>query len=740
MLTKQTYLSMAVLAAAVFLPTAAQAAQSNGAPAEDVVNLTTQAGGIHQISFADLANDGIDLDGTPIVDIGLLNQGNLVPVQVTGSSADPALFGAGSTVRFIAQELNTLYSDTNVYTLRLDQSAQTLMTPQTLAIRSGAPAPAYLASAKYAPQNKYSFVSPDQNDPWYASRVVAVGSAQQETITLNLDHVAQVGDQSGAKLNVNVWGSTDLAGAGKDHHVSVQMNGQTVMSSKFDGLQSRQLQADIGVVQEGGNEVTVTLPMDTGFAFDAVNVNEIEVRYPRQFMAQANRLDFESSETKFSLKGFSGAALPNGADDLIVFKEDLNGVVHEIKGSSVLCRPSSCRIEVAGDGQLGHYYVAAKTAVAQAGLASLPLAQDIQSGGAAYLIISHPDFIGASGNNQLEALAVQMAGEYGSADVVDVQSIYAQYGNHIFDPKAIQAYIKDAAKSVTAGGRGTEVVLLVGGDVYDYRGFENDGAQSFIPSIYAATGNNITFAPVDAKYADIDDDNVPDLAIARLPVRTTAQLSSLLSKRADYQARDYSGKVLLVADEYDDLQQYDFAGDADEIETDFLEGLSVSKAYVDTFKENGQGVAQARTAVIDGINEGQTMTAFFGHSSTNQWSFNGLFNGPDAANLENEGRPTVVAQWGCWNTYYVSPNEDSMGHRLMMEGNQGAVAVMGATTLTDANAERELARLVFERLGNGERLGEAVTNAKQVYAQTNPDDLDVLLGWTILGLPELTIN
>jgi len=140
------------------------------------------------------------------------------------------------------------------------------------------------------------------------------------------------------------------------------------------------------------------------------------------------------------------------------------------------------------------------------------------------------------------------------------------------------------------------------------------------------------------------------------------------------------------------------------------------------------------------IEAGTTLTAFFGHSSTNQWSFNGLFTGPDAANLQNAGKPTVVTQWGCWNAYYVSPNEDSMGHRFMMEGDRGAVAVMGASTLTDANNERVLARLVFERLANGERLGDAVTNAKQEYAQENPGDLDVLLGWTVLGMPELFIN
>ena len=318
----------------------------------------------------------------------------------------------------------------------------------------------------------------------------------------------------------------------------------------------------------------------------------------------------------------------------------------------------------------------------------------------------------------------------GSAKVVDVEAIYAQFGHHIFDPTSIQDYIRHAVSNM-----GTEYVVLVGGDIYDYRNFENDDATSFIPSIYAAAGNSITFAPVDAKYVDLDDDNVPDLPIGRLPVRTTSQLAALLSKRDAFLNRDYAGTALLVADKYDAVQQYDFKNDANSIEEDYLDGFVVEKAYVDDL-----GVRSAREALTNEINQGTTLTAFFGHSSTNQWSFGGLLTGNDAARLSNVGKPTVVTQWGCWNAYYVSPNEDSMGHRFMMEGEQGAVAVMGASTLTNANSERQLARLVFARLANGERLGDAVTNAKQEYAQDNPNDLDVLLGWTILVLPDLLVN
>jgi len=673
--------------------------------------------------------NGIDLTGISSDELSLSNQGAATPIQIVGGD----VFGKGSSIRFIAHKVDTLYTDTNVYTLSLGGN-QTLIEPEETPILARAPfANSYLATESFAPQTNYSLTSPDSNDPWYAKRMVAIGSPVSEDITMTLSDVAPGGNNglAGTKMSVDVWGATNLPGPGNDHHVRVSVNNEEVVSATFDGLQSKQLNAPLESIVAGDNKVTITLPMDSGFAFDAVNVNKVEMTYPRRFVAQDNRLNFASRQSKFRVREFTPNTNGGGVPglDAVVMRESANGRVVEVTNSATRCR-RTCRVELGGIGQLANYYVAATDALHQATLSPLPLEQDITNGNARYLIISHPDFIGQNGNNALETLATELQSEMGSVAIVDVESIYAQFGHHLFDPLAIKEYIAFARAN-----RGTEYVLLVGGDVYDYRQFENEDATSFIPSLYAATGNNVTFAPVDAKYVDLNDDNVPDLPIARLPVRTTGQLETLLAKRTAYLNRDYAGTALLVADSFDQVQQYDFGTDADEIEAEFLQNFAIQKAYVDDI-----GTSQARQQVRSQINQGTTLTAFFGHSSTNQWSFNGLFTGPDAAALSNQGRPTVVTQWGCWNAYYVSPNEDSMGHRFMMEGDRGAVAVMGATTLTNANAERKLARLVFERLANGERLGDAVTNAKQEYAKDNPNDLDVLLGWTVLGLPELLIN
>jgi len=695
-----------------------------------LVNVETTELGIHSLSYQNLKDFGVDLAGVSASQLSLENGGTEIQIQVTGGDT----FGPGSSIRFIAKELDTLYTDTNVYTLALGGNTVRVGEEATPMSAQQAFANSYLETAKFAPQQKYSFTSPDQSDPWYAQRVVAVGEAKTEDFNIQLDDVAPGGNDgvSGVKMSMNVWGATDLPGPGQDHHLQVAFNGRQVTSGKFDGLQAKTLEAPLESVINGTNRVRLTLPMDTGFAFDAVNVNEIEVTYPRSFVATDNRLNFASRQSKFRVRGIApNTTKPNGlpAVNVVAMREDADGIVEITNVNANNCR-TTCNVELGGIGQLANYYVASTDGLHEPSLAPLPANENITRGNAKYLIISHPDFIGSTGNGLLEDLATELQSEMGSVDIVDVESIYAQFGNHIFDPEAIRDYIK-----FSHANRGTKYVLLVGGDVYDYKQFENENARSFIPSIYAATGNNVTFAPVDSKYADINDDNTPDLAIGRLPVRTTTQLQSLLSKRSAYLNRSYTGTALLVADTYDASQQYDFANDADQVQDDYLQGFVVDTAYADEL-----GVSQARQKVREAINEGTTLTAFFGHSSTNQWSFNGLFTGPDAANLNNVGKPTIVTQWGCWNAYHVSPNEDSMGHRFLMEGDRGAVAVMGASTLTNADSERRLARKVFARLANGQRLGDAIVHAKLAYARDNPEDLDVLLGWTLLGFPELPVD
>lgn len=718
--------SFSLFLALLLLAQSAVAVDSN---AEDIVNMKIVDSGMYQLSFEQLRDFGADIEGEAIERIAVINRGQAVPVQVVGSALNDQVFGAGGYVRFLAEGLDTLYTDTNVYTLRLDFDAQQLITPSALALVSRAAyATSYLATKTFAPQEAYAFASPDRNDAWYAKRLLALDQPTQESVPINLDDYAPGGNSGDdqAEMNIKVWGGSSLPGGKDDHHVRVNFNGLNVIDETFDGFVKKEMSNTVSNLKVGDNLVSVELPLDQGHRFEAVNLDSIEIKYPRAFIAQDNALTFTSSQTKFRVRGFSDS-------DISVYRQAQGQVTQLVSAEAGgRCEDGSvrCSVQFSTPGGVAEYFLVTSASTKTPELSFIPLDKNIRSGNAEYLIITHPDFI-ASGSDEdlLGGLVTSLENSFSSVDVVDVEQIYAQFGSHIFDPQAIRDYIKFSFQN-----RGTQTVLLVGGDVYDYRGFENSDARSFIPSIYMATGDVVSFAPVDAKYVDLDDNNTPDMALGRLPVRSMAELKVLLTKRTAYLNRDYDKRALFSADLFDEVEQYSFTSDAQAIEQEFFQDWTVETAYPDDL-----GIRDARTKIIDKINQGVSLTSFFGHSSTTQWSFDGLFNGFDAAQLQNQRRPTIVTQWGCWNTYYVNPNEDSMGHRFLMEGDRGAVAVMGATTLTSASNEKLLSRLVFDRLTQGESLGQAITNGKTEFAETRPDALDVILGWTLLGFPELVL-
>jgi len=276
-------------------------------------------------------------------------------------------------------------------------------------------------------------------------------------------------------------------------------------------------------------------------------------------------------------------------------------------------------------------------------------------------------------------------------------------------------------------------VLLVGGDHYDYRNHSNSGGKSFIPSLYVPIANNVKSVPSDASLVLMDDDLVPDMTIARLPVRSTQELANLVNKRQRYLARANPRTAVFAADERDH-GDYSFKADAQQLVNQYFQGWQVNEVYLDD-----AALTPTRSALVSTLNSGVSLVSYFGHSSTDRWSVSGLLSGDDVGGLSNNDSPMVVAQWGCWNTFYVDAENDSMAHRFLLDGEQGTVTVMGATSFTKAVAEKRMAGYLFANLQQGMRIGDAVLAAKRQLAQQTPYQADVLLGWAVLGFDDMSV-
>ncbi|HET9769104.1 MAG TPA: C25 family cysteine peptidase, partial [Thermoanaerobaculia bacterium] len=685
------------------------AAAQGGPSATPPVDLLVNKSGLYRVTYEQLAGAGFDLSKVKGEDLSLTSGGATVPLYVGGGR----FFGPGSYVEFYGKALDTLYTDTNVYRLAYDKRAPQA-TVDNAAPNASTPAVAsYLETTRVERDNAYSFSAPN-GDPWYDSFMGVFGSPASTQFTINLDNVVP----GGATLDVGLWGFTDWP-QGSDHHVVLSFNGSTVADDVFDGVTDHPVHAGLaaGVVHAGVNTLTVSQPADAGVAYDFLALDHYSVTYPRAFVARDNRLTFTASGGRFVVNGLTS---PN----VVVYRD--TGALARLAGVQVTGAAGSYSASFPGGTGAATYYVSAAEAMLAAGMRAARDGSAITTGQAQYLVISHPDFIGGLGQlvnaRQAQGLTVK---------TVDVRDVYARFSSGVFDARAIKDYVAYAAANM-----GTKYVLLVGGDTYDYRNFGGSGSLSFIPSLYAVTGPYVAFAPVDSLAADVSGDGVQDIAIGRFPVRTVAELDQMIGRTLDYQHKSYSRSAVFAADAFDADSATSFTVLSDRLVGAVPSWWSVSKAYLDL-----DNLAVAKGKLVDAIDGGVALTHFIGHSGPTNWTYHGLFDSSDAAALGNGGKPTIIAQLGCWNAYYVSPTYDTLAHRFLLSGDRGAAAVLGPTTLTETDSERELGEALTPLLVRpGTTIGDAVVQAKRITAIRRANAVDVLLGFTILGDPALAVD
>ena len=263
-------------------------------------------------------------------------------------------------------------------------------------------------------------------------------------------------------------------------------------------------------------------------------------------------------------------------------------------------------------------------------------------------------------------------------------------------------------------------VQLVGAASYDYHDYLNLGSVSFIPSMYAFTGSNIHYTPCDACLV-LNEQEVPALAIGRWPVRSLEGLEAVINKTLAWKSsgQSVSHSALFIADQTD--KGIDFRKQMDSTALPFQsEGWEdLTFVYLDDLiKENTNNVdlavSKARESIANSLTAGASITSYSGHSSPSLWSYKALLKQSDIATIDNSGRTTIALPLACFATYADSPYINTMAHQLLAAGENGAVAVYGAAT-TSTYADNGLsANKVIINLLDGETIGEAIKNTKQV--------------------------
>ena len=646
--------------------------------------------GIQRITHAALLAAGIDLTGTPVNQLAVLDAGAPVARAVIGGS----VWNAGSAIELYFAPKLTLASPFDALELRLDPAKA--RAPRTIATPvSGVPGAALISRLEASPNKAYSYASPN-GDPFFDQRILAFGSPARLDRYFDLPDVVS----GAARVELKMWGVTNFEGSEPDHHVVVRLNGREVANARFDGLtEYKTVIDDPGALLATGNHLEIELPFDTGYTFDLVHFEGFTVTHRRAPVAIGGLLEGTTTiKQPIAATGFTTAAS--------LWSE----------GGRALLSPAGGRVFLPILN--GPFSLAEPAAQHQPVVrAGIPAQATAVKGN--YLIIAHPAFAGSL----TDLITLEQARGHQPA-VVSTEAIWAAFSDHAPDPKALQRYVASL-------GRNLEYVLLVGGESYDPYDYLAKGSISFIPSFYQRVNEFVAFGPTDELVVDRDGDRVPDLAIGRLPVRTLAELQVMIDKMWAWQNSLAPRQALVSAG----LSSPETKGELAAVNDSYRTALGQPwTTFTSTVDESG--TAAVRASVLDAFAQGMPLISYVGHSAFGQWDITPILRWQDVAGLGYGGRPSVVLQWGCWNGYYASPEFETLSNHLLLQPTVGAVAAVGSSNLTSTAAHHGLGTRFLARVSGGDpTVGKALLNAKRELYAFDPNAMDAIWGQILLGDP-----
>ena len=339
-----------------------------------------------------------------------------------------------------------------------------------------------------------------------------------------------------AQLEVSVVGVSLQA-----HHVRVTLNGTEVGTLDFAGAthETQTFTVPAALLHDGDNTVQFAA---LGGGPDTSLVDLVRLTYAHKYNADNGVLSvgIDNEETR-RVGGFTS---PNiRAVDIT----DPRRVIEVTSTVAVTPQPDGT---YAADLQvLGASFRRPHTVLVFVdGVAEQPAAVEpnepsswwSQTAGADYLIITNANFV-----SQVEPLAALRRSQGLVVKVIDVEDVYDEFSFGSHTPQALRDLLQTAQNTWT---RKPQFVLLAGDASFDPKNYLGQGQTDFVPTKLFDTALMETAS--DDWVADFNDDGVADLAIGRLPIRTTADADLMIGKILSYEAMapDPQRGALLVAD------------------------------------------------------------------------------------------------------------------------------------------------------------------------------------------------
>ncbi|MFH1690423.1 MAG: type IX secretion system sortase PorU [Candidatus Eisenbacteria bacterium] len=273
--------------------------------------------------------------------------------------------------------------------------------------------------------------------------------------------------------------------------------------------------------------------------------------------------------------------------------------------------------------------------------------------------------------------------------LVRLSDVYSEFSWGVADPAAIRDYLKYLSdKAVVPPTH----ALLVGDATFDYRHYLTTGIDCFVPTYY--TGGSL-YWPTDFWFVGFDavTQYEPGMALGRLSVRSSNELSTIIDKIERYETETVQGiwkntVVLVGDDEWRDNQgdvnpifEYSHTEQAEQISRDILPWpFDRRKIYLMEYEfDAAWHKPGARTDLLKAWSDGALILNYTGHGNELLMAHELIFLVDDIPTLKNIDRLPLFFAASCRLNKFDMPNSDSVGELLVKSPVGGSIASIGST-------------------------------------------------------------
>ncbi len=540
-------------------------------------------------------------------------------------------------------------------------------------------------------------------------------------------------DQSLTTLNPDLSGNgtvhLEIALQGvnfTNHVVNVQLNGASVGTINFSGVEHRVQPFDVSVSQlrsgvcdaqnSNCNIVRLIPSPNTGLSI----VDYVRLTYPRSFSADNGSLRFTLGPTdSATIDGFNSSSIR-----LIDYTDPFAVRVTQPRTQSNGSGFSFDVPAATGPERVRTLLAIPESDADQSAVLSLNQSSNLNlaTNGADLLIIAHRTLMPSVDplKNLRNSQGLQVA-------VVDVEDIYDEfsYGRH--GPQAIRDFLLWASTHWT---RVPRYIILAGDASSDPRNYLGYGNFDFVPTKLVDATYQETAS--DDWLVDFDNDGAADIPVGRLPVRNAAEANVVISKIVNFLPANTPQSALLVADTQGSYY-FNFEQANTEVQSLLPAGMTAQR--VDRRLEPSD--AQAKADIITKFNAGLALVNYSGHGNVDTWTGGGIFTSSDAMALTNGNKLPFVVVMDCLNGYFQDPALQGIAEALMKAPNGGAVAAFASSGSTIPDGQHAMSRQLYTTLYGSQpiALGDAIKIAKGATF-----DIDVRHTWVFFGDPSMKIR